>query len=317
MSDDAPPDVEDAEGGDPGAENGTGLQAALAGLPAGDRKLLWAFILASLFTLGLGVLYALVLVMVKGGFIELESTLAYTVLTLHATTVFYYWLYFVQVAMVYVFVLAYTEGVKRLAWRPLAWLGFGLMSAGFLMDQAAPWLGAAITYEGLAPLSEGMEGSDWFYLGYVLLGLGLLCVSLPCIVTPLMAKWEGRVENWSSITFAATLWAALLTVTQFLLDRFHLLIEIIFALGALHLVLHPAFDALFNLQNRHFALHQRIDLFQPLLDRQGFQKFLFLVHVNAQMAGHQIGELGRLASLGHRRHCFFGDVFLEIGRAHV
>ncbi len=214
MSDDAPPDVEDAEGGDPGAENGTGLQAALAGLPAGDRKLLWAFILASLFTLGLGVLYALVLVMVKGGFIELESTLAYTVLTLHATTVFYYWLYFVQVAMVYVFVLAYTEGVKRLAWRPLAWLGFGLMSAGFLMDQAAPWLGAAITYEGLAPLSEGMEGSDWFYLGYVLLGLGLLCVSLPCIVTPLMAKWEGRVENWSSITFAATLWAALLTVTS-------------------------------------------------------------------------------------------------------
>ena len=80
MSDDAPPDVEDAEGGDPGAENGTGLQAALAGLPAGDRKLLWAFIHASLFTLGLGVLYALVLVMVKGGFIELESTLAYTVL---------------------------------------------------------------------------------------------------------------------------------------------------------------------------------------------------------------------------------------------
>ena len=84
MSDDTPPDVDAEEGGDSVAENGGGLQATLAGLPAGDRQLLWGFILASLFTLGLGVLYALVLVMVKGGFIELESTLAYTVLTLHA-----------------------------------------------------------------------------------------------------------------------------------------------------------------------------------------------------------------------------------------
>jgi len=66
MSDDTPPNVDAEEGGDSVTENGGGLQATLAGLPAGDRKLLWAFILASLFTLGLGVLYALVLVMVKG-----------------------------------------------------------------------------------------------------------------------------------------------------------------------------------------------------------------------------------------------------------
>ena len=204
------------QGDDSTIEHASGrFEASLSSLAEEDRRLLKAFVLVSIFTLGLGVLYALLLVLVKGGFLSLESTLAYTILTLHGTTVFYYWLYFVQVAVVMVFVLVYTDGVDELVWRNLAWAGFGLMSAGFLIDQIAPWMGAVITYTGLAPLSDGMPGADWFYVGYVLLGLGLLCVSIPCIATPIKAKLDGKVESWSSITFAATLWAALLTVTSF------------------------------------------------------------------------------------------------------
>jgi cytochrome c oxidase subunit 1 len=191
------------------------LETSLANLADEDKKLLKAFVLASIFTLALGVIYALILVLIKAGFLDLEATLAYTILTLHGTTVFYYWLYFVQVAMVMVFVLAYTDGVDRIVWRKLAWLGFGFMAAGFLIDQIAPWMGAIITYGGLAPLSHNMPGSDWFYIGYVSLGIGLGCVSIPCIATPIKAKMDGKVENWSSITFAATLWAVLLTVTSF------------------------------------------------------------------------------------------------------
>ena len=54
MSDDAPPDVEDAEGGDPGAENGTGLQAALAG----QQWLLW-LVIAGVLNSALSLFYYL------------------------------------------------------------------------------------------------------------------------------------------------------------------------------------------------------------------------------------------------------------------
>jgi cytochrome c oxidase subunit 1 len=133
------------QGGDTTIEHASErFEASLSSLTEEDRRLLKAFVLVSIFTLGLGVLYALLLVLVKGGFLSLESTLAYTILTLHGTTVFYYWLYFVQVAVVMMFVLVYTDGVDELVWRNLAWAGFGLMSAGFLIDQIAPWKGAVI-----------------------------------------------------------------------------------------------------------------------------------------------------------------------------
>ena len=94
------------QGDDSTIEHASGrFEASLSSLAEEDRRLLKAFVLVSIFTLGLGVLYALLLVLVKGGFLSLESTLAYTILTLHGTTVFYYWLYFVQVAVVMVFVL--------------------------------------------------------------------------------------------------------------------------------------------------------------------------------------------------------------------
>ena len=64
------------------------------------------------------------------------------------------------------------------------------------------------------------------------------------------------VTGWVAFAFFA--------ITQFLLNGLHLLIQIIFALGALHLRLHARFDLLFDLQDGHFPLHQAEHLFEPL-----------------------------------------------------
>jgi hypothetical protein len=50
--------------------------------------------------------------------------------------------------------------------------------------------------------------------------------------------------------------SAVLAVAELLLDRLHLLVEIVLALGLLHLPLDARADALFHLQNRDFAFHQ-------------------------------------------------------------
>ena len=62
---------------------------------------------------------------------------------------------------------------------------------------------------------------------------------------------------------------ALFSLAKLLLDGLHLLVQIIFALGLLHLPLDPAADALFHLQDANLALHDAIDLFQPLGDAHG------------------------------------------------
>ena len=55
-------------------------------------------------------------------------------------------------------------------------------------------------------------------------------------------------------------------VAEFLLDRLHLLVEVVLALRLLHLALDARADALLDLQHRDFALHQAEHLLQPLGD---------------------------------------------------
>ena len=108
---------------------------------------------------------------------------------------------------------------------------------------------------------------------------------------------------------------AVLAVAQLLLNGLHLLIQVIFALGALHLRLHAGLDLLLDLQDRNLALHQAVDLLQPLGDLEGLQKLLLLGHLDAEMAGHEIGELRRIAGLADSRQRLLGDVLLHLGVA--
>ena len=108
---------------------------------------------------------------------------------------------------------------------------------------------------------------------------------------------------------------ALLAVAQLALDRLHLLVQVIFALRALHLRLDAGLDLLLDLQDRHLALHVAIDLLEPLLDRERFQKLLLLAHVDAQMARNKVGELRGLARFRDLGDGFLGDVLPDLGVA--
>ena len=59
---------------------------------------------------------------------------------------------------------------------------------------------------------------------------------------------------------------AVLALAQFLLDRLQLLVEVVLALGLLHLPLDAVADRLLDLQHADLALHVGIDALQPLGD---------------------------------------------------
>ena len=71
---------------------------------------------------------------------------------------------------------------------------------------------------------------------------------------------------------------AVFAVTQLLLDRFHLFVQIILTLRAFHLCFDAGFDLLLNLQNRHLALHQAIDLLKTFRNAEGLKQVLLLLN---------------------------------------
>ena len=86
-------------------------------------------------------------------------------------------------------------------------------------------------------------------------------------------------------------------VAEFLLDRLHLLVEVVLALRLLHLPLDAGADALFHLQHGDFALHQAEHLLEPLGDARRLQDDLLVGNLDGEMRRHGIGELGVVVDL--------------------
>ncbi|MFQ5939595.1 MAG: cbb3-type cytochrome c oxidase subunit I, partial [Alphaproteobacteria bacterium] len=190
------------------------LVAGLKSLPHRDRALLKGFTAMAVLALGLGLVYGAITAFARAGYITLDPAVAYRMLTLHGVTIFFYWLYFAQAGLVLVLASVYTEGIERLAWSPLAWLGFALMVAGFALSELLPALGAIMLYDGQPDLiGYEMTKGGFFYLGYLLLSLGLFLVGISSIATALKPRFEGKIETWSSVSFASVAWAGLLMVS--------------------------------------------------------------------------------------------------------
>ncbi len=190
------------------------LVARLKRLSDGDKRLLNGFIVMAVLTLALGLVFGAMTAFARAGFINLDPLTAYQMLTLHGVTIFFYWLYFVQAGLVLVLATVYTEGAERVTLRPFAWLGFALMVAGFVFSELAPALGAILLYDGQPHLIEvDPVLAGFFYLGYILLGVGLFLVAISSIATALEPKFAGKIETWSSVAFASVAWAGLLMVS--------------------------------------------------------------------------------------------------------
>ena len=101
-------------------------------------------------------------------------------------------------------------------------------------------------------------------------------------------------------------------VAQLLLDRLHLLVEIILALRLLHLALDARADALLDLQHRDLALHQAEHLLQPLGDGRRLQDRLLVGDLDREMRSHRIGELGVVVDLLDHADDFRRHLLVEL-----
>ena len=105
---------------------------------------------------------------------------------------------------------------------------------------------------------------------------------------------------------------ALLAVAQFLLNGLHLLIQIVFALGLLHLALDAAADALFNLEHGNLAFHHGKGFLKPGLDGLHFKDFLLLGDLDGEMGSNGIGQLAEIGDLAKGGEDFLRHLLVQL-----
>ena len=190
------------------------LTAGLRALPVRDRTLLVSMIAAALVSLAAGIAFGAATALIRAGFVEVFAETGYRLMTLHGVTVFFYWLYFGQMALLLGLAAAYTRSRPRLAAPSAAWVGFLLMTLGLAANQYGAWQGAPLLYDASPELvGEDRLAAGATYLGYLLLGAGLFVLSMVAIATALAGKAEVG-DSWSAIGFGAVAWAGLVAVSS-------------------------------------------------------------------------------------------------------
>lgn len=190
------------------------LARGVGALPSGDRRLLAAMIWSALLTLGAGIAFGVLTAMIRAGFVEVDPETGYRLMTLHGFTVFFYWLYFAQMALLLAFAAVYARSRPEIALRPAAWAGFLLMLLGFAANQFGAWRGLPLLYDAPPDLVGEERGpAGVFYLGYLFLGGGLFLLAAATIATALAGKREQAGRPWSTIGFGAVAWAGLVMVS--------------------------------------------------------------------------------------------------------
>ncbi|MFZ2650854.1 MAG: cbb3-type cytochrome c oxidase subunit I, partial [Burkholderiaceae bacterium] len=187
---------------------------AFASLAGPERKLVKCMAAVALSALLLGILGGVATAAARGGYLDIIPATGYRLLTLHGVSIFFYWLFIAQAALLLGFAAA--EHGRGLVWRGFAWAGFLMMLAGFALSIAGSHMGPPLLYDGAPELAgDDPSGLLVFNLGYSMLGLGLLVVPVSAIVTLLTPRWQGRQERLSAVGFALFAWAGFLMVTGF------------------------------------------------------------------------------------------------------
>jgi cytochrome c oxidase subunit I len=183
-------------------------------LPGPDRRLLVVMSAVAFVALALGILGGLVSALARGGLLDIIPLTGYRFLTVHGVSIFFYWLFVAQAALLLGF--SAVEESRGLIRRRLAWTGFALMLAGFGFSMAGAHMGTPLLYDGAPDLAMQAPGALLvFNLGYLSLGLGLIVLPVSAIVTLLEPRWRGRQERLTAVGFALFAWAGFLMVTGF------------------------------------------------------------------------------------------------------
>lgn len=191
------------------------VKERFARLPACDRGLLLVLSAAAIAALLLGILGGLATALARGGLLDILPETAYRFLTVHGVSIFFYWLYLAQVALLLGFSAVEDERVG-LAARGLARAGLVAMVLGFLLSMAGSVMGTPLLYDGAPDLAAEEPATLLvFSLGYLLLGLGLMATPASAVATLLRPRREGRQERMSAVGFALFAWAGFLIVSGF------------------------------------------------------------------------------------------------------
>ena len=87
---------------------------------------------------------------------------------------------------------------------------------------------------------------------------------------------------------------AFIDVAQLFLNGFHLLIQIVLTLTALHLLLDAATDALLNLQEVYLSIKQGQHMFDTSWQIGDFENRLLLLDLERHVRGHGVNQPRRL-----------------------
>lgn len=188
------------------------LADRVSALPSTDRVVIGVLAGAALVALTAGAIAGGLTALARGNLISVDASLGYRLLTVHGVTAFFFWLYFAQAALLLLILSAAPDGCGRIAARPLAVLGTSAMFLGLLSSEIAALWGEPMLYDlapGLAAEAGWVPGL--YYLGYLVLAVGLGLVAISAIATALASRGAGE---WSSVTFSAAAWAGLLLVTS-------------------------------------------------------------------------------------------------------
>ncbi len=189
------------------------LSDRVSALPGCDKALVRVLFGASLLALALGVGFGWLTALGRAGVAVFEPQQAARLLTLHGVTVFFYWLYLAQTALLLVLAGAERNG-GGLALRSLAWIGGALMLAGFAVSEIASITGTPLLYDGGPALGRDDPAAvGWFSLGYLLLGAGLAASSASAIATVITRRNGGAGGALSAVGFALFAWAGFLIVS--------------------------------------------------------------------------------------------------------
>ncbi len=96
--------------------------------------------------------------------------------------------------------------------------------------------------------------------------------------------------------------------TQLFLDGLHLLPEIVFPLGLIHVLLHLRLDLIAQFQNLNLPVQEQVNLVEPLMDINHLQESLFFRCVNVQVRGNEVGQNGGRFNITDHRPQFGGEV---------
>ncbi len=164
-----------------------------------DKKLLKAFVGTGLVIMGIGGIFALLMLLVRTPALSvLSSNLYYQALTGHGLFMFILWLGFIQMAFL---MAAGTVLIKRRLWSyTLAWVSFGVMTLSAVLALIGVLAGANITYSGTIPLAEQYSATWILYLSFILLAIGMLLGVADFMMTILGAV-ERKLSFRSWVTF--------------------------------------------------------------------------------------------------------------------